>query len=117
MRVLLGTLFVAIAVGSVTPIVGDAMVDQTCCAQALPATEFDALKLLTTLSDITVAGVLLLVIYWAQAEKREMRVAQGEREKMWAALANQAHDDSEKLNTTLRDITRHCAETMVRREK
>lgn len=62
----------------------------------------------TAIVNLGVAGALILVIRWAHLEKTEMRKQQSE----WEA---QRHADSEKLNETLRAMTRHCAETTMKR--
>ena len=63
---------------------------------------------LSALANLGVAGALIYVIVLLQKEKREMRVSQD-------AMETTRHADSDKLNDTLRDMTRHCAESIPKR--
>jgi len=60
---------------------------------------------LGSIAQLGVAGALVMVIWLQQREKSEMRKQNDEWE-------NLRHEDSCKLNDTLRDMTRHCADTM-----
>jgi len=112
---LLVCVFCGIFVCASTPIVAARITAAGLVAQTPGITGLGLANEVSAVAQLGVAGVLLLVIKWAQTEKTEMREANAKREERWDVLERLRHEDSEKLNDTLRDMSRRCTETMVKR--
>ena len=115
MRLLLAAVFCGVVVSVSTPILAGRAMGLGLVAQTPGATGLGLANELSAVAQLGVAGALLWVLKWAQTEKKEMRDANAKREERWDVLERLRHEDSEKLNDTLRDMSRRCTETMTKR--
>jgi len=104
MRVTLAVLLVCVAVSNFVPVAANGLTELSSSVMGQVQPLIDT-SLIESVSNLGVAAALVLVIILQQREKSEMRNQNNEWEK-------QRHADSEKLAETLREMTRHCAETV-----